>query len=321
MTGICLLSAINSPMISRASGADQTTPKNPIELMSMPFKSDTASVSPYNIKCVKIYPETVKQGETALITVKSSQHLKNPYYLYGDKKIPIYQENDSVYSSFVATDPNTKAGKNQIILRDETRNLCDTLNLEVKKVDFGIQNVTLSNSVSKLKATDDEKEKISKALETKSDTAYFVNPPYDRPTAGPLSSIYGKRRYNNKLDTHRFHNGIDIRAPKGQCLKTIQPGKVLVAQQFALNGGTVIVDHGHGMTSAYLHMSKIGVKVGQMVNANEVLGKVGSTGHSSGPHLHFGIYINGTPVNPESWLKQANRKTKVALKSAVKHIR
>lgn len=339
MTGICLLSAFNPPMGKCV--AEQNTPAQAplttMTLQSIPQATPQAipqSISKpvYEMKCAKIYPEAIKQGETAFISVKSKEHLKNPYYIYGDKKLPLYQDNDSTYSGMLGTNPSTEAGKTKIILSDETKALCDTLNLEVKRADFGVQNVKFSKSVFELKATEDERAKIVKALNTKSDTAYFEKMPYNRPTVGTTTSIYGKRRFNNGIDTQLFHNGIDIAAPKGRAIRTMQPGKVLVAEQFNLNGGTVIVDHGRGLTTAYLHMSDIGVKVGQMLKPSEVIGKVGSTGHSSGPHLHFGVYINGTAVNPETWLKPSHKslknctaklqsQTKNALKSAVKKAR
>jgi murein DD-endopeptidase MepM/ murein hydrolase activator NlpD len=70
---------------------------------------------------------------------------------------------------------------------------------------------------------------------------------------------------------------------------------------FRLHGGTVGLDHGQGVTSSYIHLSKTAVKEGQVVKQGEVIGYVGSTGFSTAPHLHWGLYVHGSPVNPKQW--------------------
>lgn len=334
MAGICFLSFLTPTQVGGNDNGKDFTPQSNDKVQVMQPSSGETKIgfaSLFEKPTIKIYPDRViNQGQTAFITVESKQPLNHPYYIYNNHKIPIYKDNDITYSGMIATNPNQKVGKTKIILGDDSKKLSDTLDLEIKRVNFGVQNVKLSKSVYNLKATEDENLKIEKALSTKSEIAFFEKPPYESPTSGPIGAKYGVRRYNNGKDTHEFHKGIDIKAPMGQPIKSIQPGKVLVAEQFNLNGGTVIVDHGRGMVSAYLHMSKIDVKPGQIVDKRQVLGKVGSTGHSSGPHLHWGLYINRTPVDPmQQWIKPfkhmqkharilANNAAKKGIKTAVK---
>ena len=75
-----------------------------------------------------------------------------------------------------------------------------------------------------------------------------------------------------------------------------------MAQGFELHGNTVGIDHGQGVTTIYIHLSQIEVQEGQMVEAGERIGRVGSTGISTGPHLHWGLYVNGECVDPAPWL-------------------
>jgi murein DD-endopeptidase MepM/ murein hydrolase activator NlpD len=85
-------------------------------------------------------------------------------------------------------------------------------------------------------------------------------------------------------------------------IHTAAAGDVKLAGEFALHGGTVGIDHGQGLKSIYLHMSKVAAKEGDHVQAGDVIGYVGSTGRSTGAHLHWALYANGEPVNPLQWL-------------------
>ncbi|MFA7659492.1 MAG: M23 family metallopeptidase [Candidatus Gastranaerophilaceae bacterium] len=274
----------------------------------------------------KIYPDTIAQGNTAFIKIKSKQPLNKPYFVYdygsGSKKFPIFKTNDSIYTGLIATTPNTAAGEKMIILGDEEKKLSGAVKLWVKKAVFGYDHISTTTSVSNLTASADENHIIGMALKTESDTAYFGTPPFQIPVDGRYKTAYGKKRIENGFcNENYFHKGIDISAPEGTKILPVQSGKVLVAQQFNLNGGTVIIDHGFGMTSAYLHMSKINVKEGQKVGLKDIIGEVGSTGHSTGPHLHFGLYINGVGVNPVGqWLNPTSLKKvkKAASAKAVK---
>jgi murein DD-endopeptidase MepM/ murein hydrolase activator NlpD len=97
---------------------------------------------------------------------------------------------------------------------------------------------------------------------------------------------------------HRFHHGIDIAAPEGTNVYPYQGGKVIFSGDQAGYGNTVIIDHGGGRTSKYAHNRVNLVKVGDRVDENTVISEVGSTGLSTGPHLHFEVRQNGKPLDP-----------------------
>jgi len=115
------------------------------------------------------------------------------------------------------------------------------------------------------------------------------------PVRGRLTSGFGYR-------WGRLHAGIDIGAPKGTPIRSARSGTVIFAGRMSGYGNTVIVDHGAGMTTLYGHQSRLGSRRGQRVNQGQVIGYVGSTGHSTGNHLHFETRINGRPQNPRRYL-------------------
>lgn len=105
------------------------------------------------------------------------------------------------------------------------------------------------------------------------------------------------------LGTQKFHSGIDIAAPSGAGVVAANGGQVVYADWHRGYGLVVIVDHGGGITTLYAHLSYASVGVGQRVSRGQVIGGVGSTGMSTGPHLHFEVRINGQPVDPMGYLR------------------
>jgi murein DD-endopeptidase MepM/ murein hydrolase activator NlpD len=100
----------------------------------------------------------------------------------------------------------------------------------------------------------------------------------------------------------KFHYGIDFGAGAGSPIRAAAAGKVLSAGWIGGYGNTTIIDHGGGMATLYAHQSSFGVSAGQQVSAGQTIGAVGSTGNSTGPHLHFEVRVNGQAVDPAGYL-------------------
>lgn len=259
---------------------------------------------------VSICPKEIEQGKTAFINIKTNKDLYKPYYLYNGKALPIFKDNDSTYTGLFPTTPNYKPGQYEVVVSDSCKNFTDTVKFEVKEGKFFTQNLSIKSDSAKTleekRINEEEIKLVRDALNYVSyDDSFYEKPPYDIPTKGVMVTEYGaKRPY--------YHNGIDIAAPSGQPIKSILGGKVLVARQqkYTGNGGIVIIDHGR-FKSVYLHMSGFDVKEGDTIKKGQFIGKVGNTGRSSGPHLHFGIYPNGVSVDPEQWLKHITKGQKL----------
>ena len=119
----------------------------------------------------------------------------------------------------------------------------------------------------------------------------------DKPVSGPLSSRFGVRRFFNGEERNP-HSGLDFAVPAGTPIKTPANGKVILTGNYFFNGNTVFVDHGQGFISMFCHLSKIDVKPGQVLSRGAVVGKVGSTGRATGPHMHWNISLNDARVDP-----------------------
>ena len=117
------------------------------------------------------------------------------------------------------------------------------------------------------------------------------------PASKRITSTYGKRSRPTKGGS-TFHQGIDIGAPTGSAVLSAAAGEVVISKYSYSAGNYIMIDHGSGIFTIYMHLSKKNVEVGQEVSQGQKIGEVGSTGVSTGPHLHFGIRKNGSYVNP-----------------------
>jgi murein DD-endopeptidase MepM/ murein hydrolase activator NlpD len=121
------------------------------------------------------------------------------------------------------------------------------------------------------------------------------------PVSGTITSPFGTRRHPVFGDM-RFHGGIDIGAAHGTTVVAADSGSVIISSYNSSYGNYVVISHGNGITTLYAHLSTRSVSVGDSVSRGQQIGRVGSTGVSTGPHLHFEVSVNGTRVNPRSYL-------------------
>ena len=126
--------------------------------------------------------------------------------------------------------------------------------------------------------------------------------PFVYPVMGPrMSSDYGMRKHPMKR-VRKHHHGVDLAAPVDAPIRAVASGRVMYSDPLGGYGKLVVIQHADGITSHYGHCNALQVSPGQRVRAGEIIGTVGSTGISTGPHLHFEIRKNGEPTDPENFL-------------------
>jgi murein DD-endopeptidase MepM/ murein hydrolase activator NlpD len=122
---------------------------------------------------------------------------------------------------------------------------------------------------------------------------------FNWPTIGPISGVYGSQRYYNG-DPGRPHYGVDVAVPKGTAVHATAAGVVTLAEpNLFFSGGTIILDHGFGLSSSFLHLSAVSVEVGQEVQPGDAIGEVGATGRATGPHLDWRMSWRNQRIDPQ----------------------
>ena len=203
---------------------------------------------------------------------------KKPYLLFG---IPYY-------SSF---------GTNSFEFAAQTYKKVIKLNIGQKE--FGSQNIKINKYKNKSQKELDriylEKKEIIEAKKIKYNNYPDIN--FMIPVEGIVTGIYGTQRYYNGKKGN-YHNGHDIAADTGTPIYSPSSGKVILVGDYYYNGKFVMINHGNSLISIFLHMNDIHVSRGAIVEKGELIGTVGNTGLSTGPHLHWSVLLNNTYVDP-----------------------
>lgn len=179
-----------------------------------------------------------------------------------------------------------------------------TKTLSVKQREYNIQKVegvpqrTVTPSKKSLQRIKKETALIKKARATDSDLKYFLND-FQWPLIGPLTGFYGSQRVYNGVPK-RPHYGLDIAAPTGTLVVAPNDAVITLAHpDMFYSGGTVIMDHGYGLSSTFIHLSEVLVKEGDKVKKGDPVGKVGAGGRATGPHLDWRINWYNVRLDPQ----------------------
>jgi murein DD-endopeptidase MepM/ murein hydrolase activator NlpD len=185
------------------------------------------------------------------------------------------------------------------------------ISFKVAPKQYSVQELKVPPSQVNLSAEDEarvaeEREKVRAAL-----TSFSPDAPSTlrlaQPVPGRRSSSFGLRRMFNG-ESRSPHSGMDIAAPTGTPIKAPLAGRVVDVGSYFFNGNNVVIDHGQGLMTMYCHLSKIRVEMGQELQPGEILGEVGATGRVTGPHLHWGVSLNGSMVDPALFLPPPVKK-------------
>ncbi len=260
-----------------------------------------AWLAPSALAAVALPKESLVPGGVALVRIDGPPQSKPRAALGG---VPVMVLRDGDHWLAVAGIPlSTKPGTLKLeVEREGAKSLVD---LAIKPKQYVEQKLRVAPGMVDLSREDlarveRERPMIQAALATFSDA-----PPgtleLAPPVPGPRSSSYGSRRVFNG-QPRAPHTGMDIAAATGVPVVSPAPGVVIATGDWFFNGNTVIVDHGQGLVTMYCHLSAVDVKPGDAVATGAPLGKVGATGRVTGPHLHWGVTLNRTMVDPALFL-------------------
>lgn len=188
-----------------------------------------------------------------------------------------------------------------VVVRDSSGLVVHEASVRIVDARFRIRNLAPTSTMSSLKPSPGEIETTARLLKTVSEERYWSEP-LMAPTGACIISPFGVQTWYNGKPSGSYHRGIDLFSGAGTPVKATADGVVRIAQMWNMQGGTIGIDHGQGVVSTYLHLSKLIAQEGQVVKRGDVVGLVGSTGFSTGPHLHWGLAVNGEPVNGASWV-------------------
>lgn len=265
----------------------------------------------FNSRLVSIYKAgQVSYLEVLLTSQNLSDFMARLHYLK-----EIASRDTVLMQEYVATRAELEAKKqqlqNMVAELDELRKSEEAKREEVvsRKGDRERYLAQIQSERQKLEQALDELERQSQALEQIiRDLQAKGQKPQARPlsmiwpvSGGWISSYYGNR-YHPILGYYRWHSGIDYAVDSGTPIKAAEDGTVIFAGDNGGYGLTVILDHGGGVSTLYAHCSKLLVRVGQNVEKGQTIALVGSTGLSTGPHLHFEVRVNGSTRDPLEWL-------------------
>ncbi|UFP92707.1 M23 family metallopeptidase [Gloeobacter morelensis] len=259
-----------------------------------------AETSEWSAADGRLLPERPVPGSTVQVLTKVPVGVR-----FGERDYPSFEIDKGRWRVLVPLSALLKPGEYplEVTADQETR---ATVPLTIYPRSFAVQRLRLPRDRAALEATPTEEAAIGAALRTVSPVQLWQLP-FRRPSGGRVSSGFGLRRtYNGVWASGYYHRGLDFAAPAGARVIAPAAGRVALVgttqRGFRLHGNTVVLDHGQGVTSIYIHLSRILVRQGETVKAGQPIAKVGSTGRASGPHLHWGIYAHAVAVDPGEWL-------------------
>lgn len=248
-----------------------------------------------------------KQGEVLLMTIPVKDRPDRVKGRFLKRTLTFFPVKEQTYAGLLGLDMQDRPGRYELTIdvvypqRTERR----SLTVLVMKEEYPEQRLTLPS-----KMVDLDKKTLAR-VKTESKAVHeafagFVPHPlwkgrFVEPVRGKISGRFGSRRIING-QPRKPHSGEDIAAPKGTPVVAMNDGIVRLTADHFFSGKGVIVDHGLGLFSMYFHLSSVDVEHGQVVKKGQVIGKVGSTGRATGPHLHWGVRLNGSRVDPYSLL-------------------
>lgn len=250
---------------------------------------------------------SAKQGQPVEVTYTTETEETSPTFTFAHETYKLFPaagdaQADGKYIYKAILSPSLELDPGLYTLKNDSA----SAKLKVLDGKFQMRYLTLPKSKDNFIMSPGEEETVNAAKATLSPERHWTGD-FTRPSKARTSTPFGVRRtVNGKFLKDYFHSGLDFAGGLGSPVVACAPGTVVMAKTgYKLHGNCIAIDHGQGIVSFYIHLSKLNVVQGQQVKAGQLIGKIGQTGRANGPHLHFSIYCNKAASNPNFWFANA----------------
>ncbi|MEA2109877.1 MAG: M23 family metallopeptidase [Pseudomonadota bacterium] len=258
---------------------------------------------------VSLFPKSPLQGQAVIVSIRCRHASPVPReLLLLGKKFKIVVLDGGEYKAVCAVPLNAPLGPQQLKI-DLTDAAVVKIPLTIEAGNYGEEHLRLPaemvtpTSAPHLKQIKNDRICLRRIYSSSKAVIRFSHP-FIRPLKSTIVTPFGRRRFLNDIPKSP-HGGIDLRGKTGTPVPATAGGKVAFSGKLYYSGNAVIIDHGLDVFSLYLHLDTLSVAEGDQVNQGQIVGKLGSTGRVTGPHLHWGIKINGIFVDPLEFINES----------------
>lgn len=250
----------------------------------------------------RVLPDDINPGDAFLVRITGAGPTEVPEAAYDEKQVYLGSCGEGCFIGIGAVDLETKPGVHKVRVGTATGKA--ELRFSVKSVKFPSLHLTLPEEKVTLgpedmKRAEAEAEKLKVIWQTSTERLWQGS--FSMPLENDISTVFGAKRIINKKKIS-VHRGADIKGKEGEAIRASNRGRVILAEELFFGGNTIILDHGHGIFTVYMHLSSFNVKAEDIIPKGNIIGFVGQTGRSKGPHLHFGVKVMGINTNPLSFV-------------------
>lgn len=280
----------------------------PFPLWAQKINQGNTLSQPDNLS-VSLFPEQPLQGQAVVVSIRCRPDFPVPRYLVLlGKRFKIVPVGEREYKAVGAVPLNAPVGPRQLEI-----DLADAgvvkFPLTIRAGNYGEEHLHLpaemANPTKSVHLQQIKKDRIRlRRAYGSSDAVIRFSHPFIRPLRSTIITPFGRRRFLNDIPKSP-HGGIDLRGKTGTPVPAAAEGRVAFSGKLYYSGNAVIIDHGLDIFSLYLHLDTLSVAAGDQVKQGQIIGTLGSTGRVTGPHLHWGIKINGIFVDPLEFIKES----------------
>lgn len=309
---LAVQTGLNPWVLINANGELGSWDMIPGEVLLLPgTESDGPGGFPAAITKASFSPKRFVQGHTSVIQIAAPEGTQLSGSL-GDYPLSFFTKNGETYFALQGLHARENTGLKQLSISGSLPDgtpIAHTQMVEIFSGNYPYEDVVgVPQNTVGVDITEEESQALEKYTRKFTETKYWsgiFSSPVPAELTGAYASYFGGRRSYNGSGYYYFHTGLDYYGVMGQDIYAAAPGKVVFTGPLLLHGNTTLINHGWGVYTLYAHQSEFLVQEGQQVSAGELIGRVGNTGRSIGPHLHFEVWVGGLQVDPLDWLENS----------------